>query len=399
MAKAVVTTFGGIYPGQKPRALPGVAAQVANNLLANVPDFRPLRDDIVVATAQSPTNPVTMYRMAKTSGGAFNTNMSTHWILKSTLVSYARGPLNDDDTERTFYSFDDGSAPPRWMDNTGTDRKLGVPKPGTAPTAVPVIVDEFTTEERTAAITSALQAVTDAVRTSLTAVWKGAPEPGSGTTGYVNFQPDMASASHQGKQVRAYRTASTGGAFNGAISNTYTAYPPDNFTWVFDAALQPFWASATSLSPGWMGSLGQDHICLALPAYGLTYTSNETAMRTALGAIMMPGTTDGTKFLTTAQIDGLVLRLSDYINPAGAATKPLIDNLTNKFQEIRTLLDGGLQGASIATMTAFYAKAEVIAVFTSVLNSWAGAVFDAVNNSYNSSTPITDYTGSGPAGL
>jgi hypothetical protein len=398
MAKAVITNFGGIMPAAMARALQGNAAQIARNLHSNVADFRPLNEDVVVASAQTPADAQTIYRLARTSTGAFNTDMTTGWIIKAGPMSFAKGPLNSDTTERTYYSFDDGSAPPRWTDTSGEDRKLGVPRPTVAAVATAVVVDEFTLEERATGVDAAIEQVVTAIKANLTAKWRGAPEPGTGTTGWVNYQDIGPDPAEQGYQARVWRTSSKNRANNGTMTNSYSSVGVESFTWVLDAALQPFWATSNASSPSWQGgSPGNywDHICIAIPAYGLTYDVNTAGLTTALSAILMPGTSDGTKFLSTEKVTELVQRVVDYADPEGDEAKPKLTNLRNKFTEIRTLVDGGLQGSAVATMQGFYNKSEIQTIFTNELSSWAGDMFDAVLNAWNSSVPTNDYTGAG----
>ena len=132
MAIIKITNFAGELPSVSPRTLPAAAAQIARNLLASTPEFRPLPSDVAVAVSTI-INPKTLHRLARKADGSFSADMAVGWITSSQEVSYVKGQIDDDTTERTYYTFDDGLTPPRALDALGRDRKMGVPQPGNAP--------------------------------------------------------------------------------------------------------------------------------------------------------------------------------------------------------------------------------------------------------------------------
>lgn len=405
-----ITSFGGIFPAFKPRTLPADAAQTNRNLLASVPDFRPLATDLNVAVS-GVNNPLTLYRLDRKADGTFNTDMTTGWVVNAATVSYAKGPLNDDSTERTYYTFDDGSAPPRWLDVNGVDRALGVPKPAAAPTATVIDADEFTPEDRAAGIDSALQQVVTHIRDQLDAAWVGATEPGvagtSGVTGYLNLQtPGYGSPASQGKQARLWGLTSYDGARNGDIFTSYGgAGGTSGHSWAYDPAMQPFWIPADGSAPAWTyagsppGSY-RDNVAVSFTAYGLTYAVDSASLNTALAAIPMPGKTDGTKLLTAGQIengtDGLIDRLERKLsltdNPEIKAKKA---ELAQAVDELRTIMNRGVYGAIEAQNTAYFAGATITTYMATEIETWANRVFDAAARSIQSTTPIGDYGGGG----
>jgi hypothetical protein len=139
-----ITDFGGLLPRVEPRALPPGAAQVNSNLLATSNSFRPLQDDSVVATGVSGAQ--TLYRLSRDSAGTLRTGDTTGWIAEAADKSYVKGQINDDATERTYVSFNDGTSPPRAIDALGADRLMGVPAPDAA-TATLNQVGSFTQED------------------------------------------------------------------------------------------------------------------------------------------------------------------------------------------------------------------------------------------------------------
>jgi hypothetical protein len=124
-----ITDFGGLLPRVEPRALPPGAAQVNSNLLATSNSFRPLQDDSTVATGVSGAQ--TLYRLSRDAAGTLRTGDTTGWIAEAADKSYVKGQINDDATERTYVSLNDGSAPPRAIDALGANRLMGVPSPAT----------------------------------------------------------------------------------------------------------------------------------------------------------------------------------------------------------------------------------------------------------------------------
>lgn len=122
-----ITNFGGELPRVSPRALPPDAAQVNSNLLATSSEFRPLMGDSVIGAA--PVGAQTLYRLSRDASGNLRTGPASGWIAETADKNYVKGQINDDATERTYVSYNDGSAPPRAIDALGASRQLGVPAP------------------------------------------------------------------------------------------------------------------------------------------------------------------------------------------------------------------------------------------------------------------------------
>lgn len=399
---ARIANFGGIIPALAPRALPANAGQVCHNLLASVGYFQPVHADVAVAVS-AVNNPQTLYRLDRKADGAFNSAMTTGWVVAAAPVSYAKGPLNSDTTERTYYSFDDGSAPPRWLDAQGNDRILGVPVPASPPTTAIAIGDEFTAEERAAAVLSAQATMTTLLRAHLNVVWRGYTAPIATTNGYINWSGPPNGTPNQGLQARVYRLASFNGANNGAISNTYTGSDAAGFSFASDPALAPAWVLPASTWPAWAGynatpALNPDHIAITFHAYGLTYSVDTAPLTAALAAIPMPSKTDGSKLLTAAQItngsDGIIDRLVARLDPEKPENKQKITALSDAVGELRILLNGGAQELAKAQIAQFYATPRIATMLVNEKTAWASKVFDAALAVRRSSVADTDYGGS-----
>ena len=127
MSALVFTNFGGIAPRVPARRLGDAFGQVNKNLLPSAQEFRPLLADKDVGAAAAGAK--TLYRFERRTDGSLNTGDAEGWMTFADERSYAKGQLNDDATERTVLTFDDGTQKPRVIDATGEDRPLGVPAP------------------------------------------------------------------------------------------------------------------------------------------------------------------------------------------------------------------------------------------------------------------------------
>lgn len=384
-----ITNFGGLYPKASARALPDDAAQVAQNIQANVREFRPMVDDLtVVATMDGGlTNPKAIWRLQRKADGTLNTDFtsSTAWKYSAREVSAAKLPINDDLTDRHVFTYNDGADAPQVIDATGDQRQLGVPAPTGAPTVTVNTVDEYTTADRNADLESARTQVLNIIRGNATAVWRGATHPGTSTTGYLDrftsygFDPEDLS-----QQIRFYRLSGSGGT----VSDAYAVPDDSTFSWIFDPLLPSIQGVTNGSTPTWGGASGTYHIGIPFAAYGLTYDIDTATIRTALEAIVMPGsTTPGEKLFTTAQVDTLVNDLTDYADPAGDVVKPKIDAVAGAVASLKELLDGGKRTSLQAATLAFYSQTAVAAEITSAKSNWAAIIFDAADAVARSSLP------------
>jgi hypothetical protein len=383
MSVLKITNPGGIMPAFAARDLPDAAAQVAENILARAPDFRPLADDTNVATS-GVSAPLTLYRLARKADGTFNSDVSTGWITNAQVVNYVKGALDDDASERTAYTFGNGSAPPRVMDVNGADRLLGVPAPTAKATVTLVEVDELTTEEASQAAADIPQQVATLIREYATISWLG-PMDGTTDTGYIYVQDtNHDTIPSQSMLARVYRLSSSGGANTQPISNTYCSAAASAFNWVFQPAAGASYSQANG-SPSWEGAAGTDHVWVQFRALAKAYTIDWTGLTTALEAIPMPGATDGTKLFTTAQItgtDGIVTRLQNWFSATDPYLKPLLDSQSLALQNLRKILDtADTTGASDATLaTSFQNLAAQMDKATQAVEdhfAWVGVANDS----------------------
>lgn len=390
-----ITNFGGIRPKFSPRALPDDSAQTAHNLQSCITEFRPALDSTTVVASTGVSNPLTIFRFQLKSDGTLNTNFSSaaNWKIMPADINFVKGQVNDDRTDRHFYTYNDGSQPPRWTDATGTDRQLGVPQPTVAPSITVNAGADFTPTDRATALAAARETAIAAVRNNATPVWRGATHPGTGTTGYADQTTanGFAQASDS-VMIRAYRLSGVGGT----VSNSYCSVSGDQLSWVFDPLLGGL-AGLAGATPVWAGGAGTPHYYLSIPAYGLTYDLNTSAISTALTAIAMPGTTDGTKLLTAGQVSEMTAALAAFADPTGPLIKPRLDALAAAVTSARALLDGGARSSLAAATTAFYSKTDVSTEITTAIANVAEAIWNMADGIARSSLP-PDYGGAGNAG-
>lgn len=199
MAVIKITNFAGEAPSLSARSLGVGFSALAKNLYARVGEFRPLQDDAVVVPTLpgGASNPKTLFRLERKADGTLNTDMTTGWITSDKVMSYAKGQINDDMTGRTYYSFDDGSAPPRVMDaginpardgmpvTAAVNKPLGVPPPG-KPMVTALLGNDFTYQDYEKLVQAKELEVATAVRKTVKFGFIGYDMAGAGIPGFIN---------------------------------------------------------------------------------------------------------------------------------------------------------------------------------------------------------------------
>ena len=153
---------------------PAGAAQQYENLLTTSSELRPLQGDQIVAPATP--GALTLYRLSRNADGTLRTSDSAGWITDVADKSHVKGQLNDDATERTVVTHNDGTQPPRIIDATGADRLLGVPAPPKL-TLAANITDEFTIDDALTWVDEAGASVTESQYAILRAAECGPETP------------------------------------------------------------------------------------------------------------------------------------------------------------------------------------------------------------------------------
>ena len=192
MAAIDIQQFVGIAPRVPPRDMGAACAQVCENLLATAVEFRPLPEDAPVLANPQYTGAQTLYRLARDAQGNYLSDDAAGWIVAPDRRSYAKGDLNDDATERTYFTFDDGTRRARVIDAAGQDRLLGVP----APKSISLQVNKghsFTMDDALAWVSETLiPAIVDALKASITEwhVHDGKPAAGADAMYCTAWWPD-----------------------------------------------------------------------------------------------------------------------------------------------------------------------------------------------------------------
>lgn len=375
MALVQIKVFGGEMPSVSPRALPATAAQQAWNILASTPEFRPLADDATAAASPTP-NAKTLYRLARTAAGEFSTVMSTGWITHAGVVNYVKGQVNDDATERTYYTAGDGSFAPRVLDAAGQDRLLGVPAPTTKLTIAANETAQFTPDDKATAVTSLNEQVLTAFQAAMTPAKIG---PALDSAPQYKTFPDML--------YRVFMLA----APKGAITNAFTG-PVADYNWALDP----------SLGGVYVDDVADYYYGIPIPAFAAGYTLNEAKFRTDLAALKVPGTASGsgakdkdgnpvapTALLTPTQIDDLVRGLGNALNPthpdgAGPATA----KLEAAVAKAKRILSNETAETGTAAVSSYYTQyaAEIDERITGLANNIFNAAVSLV------ATPKADGT-------
>lgn len=350
-----VKTFGGEWPSVAPRALPAQAAQRAHNLLASTGEFRPLMADLSVATS-SVNNPLTLYRLARKAGGVFNATMTEGWIASAQDVSYVKGQIDDDTTERTFYTFNDGSAPPRALDVTGQDRLLGVPAPATAPGVAVNVVDEFSVDEARAAETTVQQQIADAIKAAMVESLLGngisLVAPNASTVGWLAHGTGVTGTLPSVASVQAnFCVPVVGGNMS------------FEFTFLKDAAY------------GGMEIVysGVTYWAVAIDLYAPIWLPYDAALADRLEELVRPDDAATALFLP-AEVTSIVASSLAYWSPASDPLKSAIDAATRATIKLRDVIDS--LGAPANYATDKYDAA--LAAFKGSSYAAAGPGFDRV---------------------
>lgn len=309
MAVIKLNNFGGEFPSASARSLPAGAARINSNLLATATEFRPLQSDSVVGTA--PAGAKTLYRLSKDSSGVVRTLDAAGWIAETADKNYVKGQINDDGTERTYVTFNDGTQKPRAIDALGADRLMGVPSPFYA-TAELVEGESFTSTEATAWADGTL------IPTLHAAFLASLPEP---TTG-----------NQISSRVSAFKPVAGAYSMYGMTQNSTSP-------WLAERVLPLATAKAAGLNeptidPQVTGST------LSIPVLCLPYWGKATDTATLSTAIrLIENPRDGSQLFTDPQIADIVAGLVAHFDPDDASIKTLRTALDAQVKAINSAID------------------------------------------------------------
>lgn len=159
MPTIVLSDFGGVLPSVQKRNLAANAAQVAINMDTRYTDMRPTR---------APGSSLTTVAAAAKS--VFRTPISGTWLSSANDADYVANPVQDLEAERVYLT-GRTTYPEAW--EAGVYRRLGVPRPTTAPTVTLDEVFQFTADDAALFRTNTIKAWRDAITANITQTYAG----------------------------------------------------------------------------------------------------------------------------------------------------------------------------------------------------------------------------------
>lgn len=148
MVGVVIRAFGGISPKTPPRRLSETQAQTADKCAVFNGALRPAKDVSGTTVATKPSSTQTIYKFGQDS-----TSETSGWLAFNSDVDVARGQINGDTEEWTFYT-GDGAPKAIRSGYTASPIAMGIAAPTTALTALadagtlPADTDSLTEETR-----------------------------------------------------------------------------------------------------------------------------------------------------------------------------------------------------------------------------------------------------------
>lgn len=360
MAVIKLQSFGGELPSASARALPATAARTSRNLLPTINEFRPLASDSVAATS-GVSNPKTLYRMSRGVGGAFNTNMATGWIVNANEVNFVKGQIDDDLTERTYYTFGDGSAAPRAVNVNGVDRLLGVPPPA-KPAVTHNVINEYTVDEDVKARIDIPIEIFNDIKASLSGTLYGnapTPAPSAGAFGWLAHGTATTPAlptTNNGEW--AFMAPMVAGAAGGYVMQ----YPE-----------QANFLLATEFAGKQVAYGANQYWAIPVHMQAIGYTINATTLGTAFKAIVNPAT--GAQLVENANADAAAANFAALYLPTEIPHKANIEAVNAAQAALAASTTAPLNQTPLTdTIKAFYSKTDVAAEITAAIANFAKSV-------------------------
>lgn len=334
MATISLRRFGGMAPSANDKTMEEHIAIYAKNINLRFSDFRPMP---VAANVGAATAGSTLYRFE--GNNAF--------ITKAGEVSFVRGPIPTDTTERTYYT---GDGLPKVTDLTNAIRQLGVPQPASAPTIAINKVDEYSREDSVSAQAASLQQMTDIVRANM--VWA-----------YTGLNND---------ELGAYFVATPRGwefsfvIAGSMVDGAFVPTNPANFNLLdhrFGYYLETEGATTVAKVP------------ITLRGGVLSF---DATLEADLDALLDPS--DNTKKLLTAEQRAAIAKaLADSLAAANKKRDEVIQTLRTLKPEFETLANSAtsMYMSDKAAVQAFYARAEVTNAISAAKTAVANTILNA----------------------
>jgi hypothetical protein len=287
------------------------------------------------------------------------------------VVNYAKAQIDDSTTDRTYYTFGDGSAPPRALDALGGDRQMGVPAPTVKPAVTLVPKYTFTRDQKQIETAQALQQIykmmADAAVLMRVGLADALPEVGWLAESDFSTAPD---ADRKVIRVFALNPATK------AVIATYSDMPITETAWLFDPALGGYYATKPGgyTLPAW--ATGHT-LWWAIPMRGFAraYDVNTAALTTSLQTVNMPGTQGLQKWVNATEAGTIAQRIYTVFDKDEPAVKNQIDAMRAKQQEASNAFNRGGAVSLTQATTNFYARSDIAASIASSKATFAESIW------------------------
>lgn len=386
-----IRVFGGLALGVAKRDLGPENAQVAENLVASVPAFAPLKQD---GTANSIANLAnndvakTLYRYPTNDLTAANIKGSTG------TIRVVKGQITGDAKERHYVSGDGTAAPyVMYMDSPPTvlTRPLGVTYPIKALTLAVNEVVQFTGAELASQQAKRVQQIYALMARRFPPNWIAAGfTAGSSYPGYLDCEASP-SGGYQMAGGKPYQARIF--ADSGAGIEDFTALANTQFAWALGVpytqhtfgATVPTWSSYTVTT-------GQTYWAIRFPGYFRRYeklTSGDgAAARSELEALTKPADPTDPEYtedlLTSGECDELDALIDALVNPSTNKTLAAYEQAVKVRHALLVgLMNGTVGSTDVDKVADWLGTTAVQDHIDAAYDTFANTVYDVMLAAYN----------------
>jgi hypothetical protein len=347
MPSISLRNFGGMAPSANSKSLPEAAATFVQNLDLRFGDFRPLPVPSVIAAA---TAGASLYKLEGAAG----------FITRPGAVSFVRGPIPNDATERTYYS---GDGAPKVTDLTGDVRQLGVPQPAAAPAIAVNRIAQFSQADAEVARQAKQADYARAIQNSVKRPYVGVSDAAA-----ASFVLVLDTQRHQ------FRAPGT------LVNGNFVPTNPKHRL-LMDDRLKFYLGSAN----------GQTFGCVDIAARGMT-AAFDGDLDTALATIKNP-IDNTTQLLTTDQIAATHEMLNMGLKAREPARDAVVAKIDAMMKEFVTLANNGSDAADASYVDPATVTTQVTSAVTRAVSSIFSAMFTFTNSTGGLPVSVTPGTG------
>ena len=321
-----IDNFGGEAPAISPRALPDNGAQVNNNLLLGVSEFRPVSQDSA-ETATAVAGSKSLYRIDPQD--PWRTSAEDHAFVRAQVNSAG---LNG----RTFLTREGTPNPPRAIDKTGQNRQLGVPAPTVKPAVVVNVTDELSRDELADAGEKSADLIAAAIEANITGF-----NAGNGIAFRAPTPSDYGWISHETDEAKSYLLAPYVELASVSLDGSPLFRIQQGLEFLKSPAL-----GGKSVSYGG-ATYWQIEVSTKARAYGI----NAAALQASLLAIDDPYV-PGEKLLDVTSANFIATQTAEYYSAGNDELKPLYDKALEKTGLIDKVLSAATANDGAKTLVA-----------------------------------------------